>query len=76
MSYGQCDWCQESGCLVPVRNRDVTTSRLVDFICAACVEIERFEHGHEIAWGNPIGFMPVRSRPDRMTVLMDERLAS
>jgi hypothetical protein len=53
MQTGRCDWCQEYGGLTQVVNRDVTASHGFDWVCAACAEVERFEHVDELLW-NPV----------------------
>ena len=48
---GRCAWCQEqSDCLIPVVNRNPAVDVEHEFVCSACAEVERFEHGDELLW--------------------------
>lgn len=48
---GRCAWCQEEDvCLIPVVNRNSTVEAEHEFVCSACSEVERFEHGDELLW--------------------------
>lgn len=71
----RCDWCQEISELVPVVNRDRTSSHDVDFVCPSCAEVERFEHADEVLW-NPLGFTPFRRKSVMMTASLNDRYAA
>jgi hypothetical protein len=48
---GRCAWClEEDTSLIPVVNRTPTIHAEFEFVCSACSEIERFEHGDELLW--------------------------
>ena len=70
----QCDWCQETGELLPVVNRDRTSPNAFVFVCVACAETERSERAEELLW-NPCGFIPLKYKQNRMTSSLDVRLA-
>lgn len=57
MKMGCCAWCQEEGVyLIPVVNRNLTIGVEYEFVCSACSEVERFEHGDELLW-SPVDFV-------------------
>lgn len=74
MQYGRCAWCDEYGELASVVNRDKTTRYACEWICAACAEVERFEHADELLW-NPVLLHSTRKQVFTSASL-DIRLAS
>jgi hypothetical protein len=70
----RCDWCQEIGHLVPVVNRDPTSSHECDWICSACAEVEQSEHFDEFM-ENPRGLLAVKRTRVSMTIRLDDRCA-
>jgi len=56
----RCDCCQEEViALVPVVNRRPGELGRHDFLCSACVEVERFEHADELLW-SPVNYQDLK----------------
>ena len=70
----RCDWCQEIGHLVPVVNRDPTSSHECDWICPDCADVEQAEHFDEFM-ENPRKLPVVKHTQVSMTVRLDDRCA-
>ena len=71
----RCDWCQEMGHLIPVVNRDPTSSRECDLVCPACAEVELSEHFDELFMQYPRELLTVNHTPLSMIVRLDDQCA-
>lgn len=71
----QCDWCQEMEFLVPVVNRDPTSSHECDWLCSACAEIELSEHFDELFIENPRELLVVKHTQVSTAARLDDQCA-